>query len=226
MNHNKIAVYDYETDGINPEECSPVQIAAVILDPRTLEYIPGAEFNSMMRPPDFDDPFYYQNHKSTIEWHAKLRGIPSSEVLALWSVAPSQKSVWEQYSSFLAKYNKNPAKPTEFGAPIAAGYNIIGFDNIICNRLKVVHKTKFLYNRVNKFDLMDLLHSWFENSPEVEKMSLDYLRGYLGMTGVSIANAHDALQDVRDTAQILIRLLKLQRHLGQKVQFKDSFNRK
>ena len=30
---NKICVFDLETDGANPNECSPVQIAAVIVDP-------------------------------------------------------------------------------------------------------------------------------------------------------------------------------------------------
>ncbi len=222
MNNNKIAVYDYETDGKFPDECNPVQIAAIIIDPRTLEIIPGAEFNSMMRPPDFDEPNYGEVHKDTIQWHAKIRKTSVEEVLAKWKVAPSQKSVWEQYTQFLGKYNNNTARPTEFGAPIAAGFNIIGFDNIICNRLKTTYKTKFLYNRVYKFDLMDILYSWFENNPEVEKMSLDYLREYFGLP---LDNGHDALQDVKDTAAILVRVLKLQRHFGQKVQFKGAFSK-
>lgn len=222
MNNNKIVVYDYETDGKFPDECHPVQIAAIILDPRSLEQVPGAEFSSMMRPPDFDDKDYVDRHLDTIQWHAKIRKTNVDAILDTWKVAPSQKSVWEQYTQFLNKYNKNPVKPNEFGAPIAAGFNIIGFDNVICERLKVIHKTKFLYNRVYKFDLMDLLYSWFENNPEVEKMSLDYLREYFG---IPLDGGHDALQDVKDTAEILVRLFKLQRTLGQKVQFKGSFKK-
>lgn len=222
MNYSKIAVYDYETDGINPDECNPVQLAAVILDPRTLEVVPGAEFNSMMRPPSFDDPDYFEKHKATIEWHATKRQCSVADILAKWDAAPSQKSAWEQYTGFMSRYNKNPAKPSEFGAPIAAGFNIIGFDNIICNRLKVSYKTKFLYNKVYKMDLMDMLYGWFENSPEVEKIGLDYLREYFGMP---LDGGHEALQDVKDTAEILVRLLRLQRNVVQRVQWKGAFKK-
>ena len=30
INYNKICVFDFETDGVNPSKCSPVQIAAVM----------------------------------------------------------------------------------------------------------------------------------------------------------------------------------------------------
>ena len=46
MNYNKICVFDFETDGRDPHKVNPVQLAAVIVDPRKLEIIKNAEFNS------------------------------------------------------------------------------------------------------------------------------------------------------------------------------------
>jgi hypothetical protein len=40
---------------------------------------------------------------------------------------------------------------------------------------------------------------------------------------LSKEGAHDALKDVKDTAEIMIRFLKLHRKLGEKVKFKGSF---
>ena len=38
-NLQKICVFDLETDGSDPEICSPVQIAAIIVDPIKIEFI-------------------------------------------------------------------------------------------------------------------------------------------------------------------------------------------
>ena len=59
MNYNKICVFDFETDGTNPEQCSPVQIAAVMIDPLNLEIIPNSEFNCNFKPEVMEnDPQY------------------------------------------------------------------------------------------------------------------------------------------------------------------------
>ena len=49
-NNQKICVFDLETDGSNPDVCSPVQIAAVIIDPWRLEIIKDSEFNIQLKP--------------------------------------------------------------------------------------------------------------------------------------------------------------------------------
>ena len=43
--------------------------------------------------------------------------------------APLPKTVWKKFSDFVNKYN---FKKTNYYAPLAAGYNIIGFD-MLCN---------------------------------------------------------------------------------------------
>ena len=52
---------------------------------------------------------------------------------------------------------------------------------------------------------------------------MDYMRDYFGMDQTSKDNAHDALQDVKDTANLMIKFLKLQRNLLKKVKFEKSF---
>ena len=47
------------------------------------------------------------------------------------------------------------------------------------------------------------------------------MRDYLGM---STANAHDALKDVNDTANLLCRFLRLYRRTAKNVRFRDSFS--
>ena len=37
MNNRWIIVFDWETDSPNPDTCNPVELAAVPVDPRTLE---------------------------------------------------------------------------------------------------------------------------------------------------------------------------------------------
>ena len=49
-NFQKICVFDLETDWSNPDICSPVQIAAVMIDPVKLEIIKDSEFNITLKP--------------------------------------------------------------------------------------------------------------------------------------------------------------------------------
>jgi DNA polymerase III epsilon subunit-like protein len=69
-------------------------------------------------------------------------------------------------------------------------------------------------------DLMQHIYCWFENNSDVKGYSMDYMRDYFGMPK---DNAHDALQDVKDTANILIKFLKMQRNLSKKIKFEKTF---
>ena len=70
-------------------------------------------------------------------------------------------------------------------------------------------------------DLMQHIYCWFENNADVgNSYSMDFMRDYFGM---SKDNAHDALQDVKDTANILIKFLKMQRNLSKKIKFEKAF---
>ena len=138
--------------------------------------------------------------------------------------APSPKTVWNKFGNFVNKYNW---KKTPYFAPIASGYNINGFDMIIVDRMceqfgpyDKDRRQQTLFNKIHKIDVMPLVWGWLENNKDVRSLSLDSLRDYFGM---SKDNAHDALQDVKDTANLLIRFLKMQRKFASKVQFEKAF---
>ena len=61
---------------------------------------------------------------------------------------------------------------------------------------------------------------WTEGDPSVRSISLDSLRERMGLSG---ENAHDALQDVKDTANIFIKMLKTHRAVYQNIEFEKAF---
>ena len=71
--------------------------------------------------------------------------------------------------------------------------------------------------------MMDNMFMWFEDHTDVQKLNLDYLRGYLGFSEKSKANAHDALSDVLDTGNLFTRFLKFHRRHSSKTKFEKSF---
>jgi len=230
MIYNKICVFDFETDGKNPEECSPVQLSALIIDPIKLEIIPKSEFNTFLKPDKLCDTTVSNPYTDSdiLEWHGRIRNVSSEQVLNDWKVYPEQKHAWSQFVTYLDKYHlkANGGKKSQFTAPIAAGYNILRFDMPIVNRLSVKysHTNKenetCLFHPRDKIDIMHLFGIWMSYVSEVKGLSLDSMRDYLG---IDKTNAHNALKDVEDCAQILIRFLRLHKKLSQKIKFKDSF---
>jgi len=138
--------------------------------------------------------------------------------------APQPKAVWQKFTKFVDKYN---FKKTNYFAPIPAGYNIIGFDMPIVERMCQEHGPihaksgrQGLFNPIHKVDIMDTVWMWMENNADVKSLSMDSMRDLLGMDK---ENAHDALQDVKDTANLLIAFMKLYRKFAPKVKFEKAF---
>lgn len=227
INRNKICVFDLETDGANPEVCSPVQIACLMVDPIKLEIIPDSEFNISLKPELLENNNEYSYEDSDVlDFHAKVRGSSKAEILESWRNSRKQDQAWKMFTSYLDMYHTRSTKKNCFSAPIAAGYNINRFDLPIINRLSVKHKTVNKENKTDLFyprdviDIMNVIFYWFEGNNELKNYTLDNLRDYLGL---SKENAHDALKDVEDTAVILIRFMKLFRNLSNKIKFRDAF---
>lgn len=227
-NFQKFCVFDMETDGSNPDLCSPIQIAAVIVDPLKLEIVENSEFNISMKPELLEQNKEYDYSDSDIlDFHAKVRSCSKADILGSWQNFQSQENGWKMFVSYLEMYHaRTNGKKSCFSAPIAAGYNINRFD------LRIIERLSKKYNNLNKegrsslfyprdvVDVMNVLFYWFEYNNELKNYTLDNLRDYLG---ISKEGAHDALKDVKDTASIMIRFLKLHRSLGNKVKFKGSF---
>ena len=69
-------------------------------------------------------------------------------------------------------------------------------------------------------DIINLMFYWFEQNGELKSYSLDSVRDYFG---ISKEGAHDAIKDIKDSAEIMIRFMKLHRRLANNIKFKDSF---
>ena len=226
-NSQKICVFDLETDGSNPDVCSPVQIAAIMLDPYKLEVIHDSEFNINLKPTILEEqPSYIYDDSDVLDFHAKVRGCDKNKILEDWRSYQNQNNGWKMFVSYLEQYHIRSDKKSCFTAPIAAGYNINRFD------LRIVDRLSIKYNNLNKegrsslfyprdvIDLMNVVFYWFEGNSELKNYTLDNLRDYLGM---SKEGSHDALNDVKATADILIRFMKLHRNVSQKVKFRNAF---
>ena len=104
-NFQKICVFDLETDGSNPDKCSPVQIAAVIVDPLRLEIVPDSEFNINLKPEILqDNPEYRYEDSDVLDFHAKVKGTSKDEVLKSWHGFQKQDIGWKMFLSYLDMY--------------------------------------------------------------------------------------------------------------------------
>lgn len=218
MANRDFILFDFETGSRNPHKTQPTQIAALALDGRNFK-VKGT-FNSEIQPILNDDEAITAGLDPLQDEALKITG-KNREALA---EAPSLKSVWSKFTKFVSQYNW---KGDAFFNPIPVGFNIIGFDMIIINRLCKQYgpwdedrNQQKLFSKVYKFDIMDNIFAWTESDPSVKSISMDALRERMGL---SFENAHDALQDVKDSANIFIKLMKTHRAVYQNMNFDKAF---
>ena len=216
-------VFDFETTGKNPYGCQLTQIAAVVVHGKKLTLQPGGVFNIEVRP-EFDDEKAIAAGFDPVEQEALDITRKTREQL---EKAIGPKEAWSQFANFVSKFN---AKGTPYYAPIPVGYNINNFDLPIVNRYCNMYGPKDdksgrqkLFNQIFKVDMMDNMFMWFEDHSDVQKLNMDYLRDYLGFPQASKDNAHDALFDVIDTANLFTRFLKYHRRHSSAAKFEKSF---
>ena len=204
----KLIVMDFETDGLDPLSCNPTQLAAIVVDLKRLEIVPDSEFNVVIRPDEIDSPTYHADHKKTIEFHSKIMGIPEIEVIERWRAGTPEKDAFTYYDNFLMRHS-----PTI--DPVVGGQNVRDFDLPIYKRCIEKYKIPYRFYKREKMELLDFFSHWFlfAKKPPVN-YKLDTIRKKFGM---SLEGAHDALVDVRDTAEILLRFLKLHQTIIPKV---------
>lgn len=218
MLYNSVTIYDLETDSKNPHTCQPIQIVAIVLNLRNLDYFkqPNGElvyFNSLIRPnlETFDD--------SSTAIHHKTREMLED--------APLPFQVWPSFVKFVRQYNLK-GKNDDFCAPIPAGFNINNYDRIIidrvCSEYKITRNDgkQAIFNNRIAFDVFQMANDWFWWSKEPKSLSLDSLRDFFG---ISKEGAHDALKDAKDTGDILIRFLRITEEMGKRITFRDCFGK-
>lgn len=218
MANRDFIIFDFETGSRNPHKTQPTQLAALALDGRNLK-VKGT-FNSEIKP-ILNDEEAVAAGLDPIQDEALKITHKTREALA---DAPSLKSVWTKFTKFVDQYNWNG---DSFFAPIPVGFNIIGFDMIIINRLckefgpwDKEREQQKLFSKVYKIDIMDNVFIWTESDPSIKSISMDSLRDKMGL---KTDKAHDALQDVKDEANIFIKLLKTHRSVYQNISFEKAF---
>lgn len=203
MNRNTLIVFDLETTSVSPNTAEITQIAAVAIDNKKLTIVD--KFHSYLKP---------EMDLALIEDGALAATRMTREQIAGF---PETSIIWPQFVSFINKYNY---KKSVYTAPIPCGYNIINYDMVIINRYCKKYKTEWdekrvsqkMFSQVYKFDVLDHLWFWFESVPELEKLKLEEVYKYMG-NSLAVENAHDAIVDVENTANLMIRLFKMQRYL-------------
>lgn len=226
MNNRFILVYDFETCGPpDPLIAEPVQLAAKVLHPRTLEVVKNGEFHTFIQPPG---PVIQES----IDWHAKTRKITAEEVVALWANGLPQKQAWDEFAEFTLKFHTPTKKKSWFSAPIRAGCNIVGFDNVIWQRMcerygyidaKNKDRQSLAFPRDN-MDIQPMLFWWFENYGDgPDNLNMDILREYFA---IDSKMGHDAMSDVDDTILIIRSYSGLFRRTTQKIHEQGGFKGK
>jgi hypothetical protein len=175
-------------------------------------------------PDDYTDP-------ETVDWHVKIRNnqggnYTSESLLKEWETYPSQELVWKNFVDYLLRYHTAGKSKTMFSAGIAAGANITKFDLVICQRLSERYgninkegKSNIFFPR-DVLDIQTLLFYWWENLADVpNSFAVDNLRDFFGM---SKEKGHDALQDVKDCAEMIVRCLRAMRPVAERIKFKGA----
>jgi hypothetical protein len=223
-NERWILCFDFETDLPDKDKCNPVQLAAVPINPETLEVKKDEAFQTFIKPPGINKEEYFDVPKrmGTIQWHANNYGCSVEEVIDRWKSGVSEKIAWNNFCNYCKKYTVDKKPGQWYPEPIPAGYNIIGFDIPIVERLCKKHKTKFPFSGVNKLDAMDMLFWWFESLEEPNDFKMDTWRTFFGIKQKG-GIAHDALTDVYEESAIITRFMKFHRKQSSVGKFKNSF---
>jgi len=210
LNRNTIVVFDLETGSASPSNCEVLELAAVAMDPRSLEIKESDLFHCYLKPTSWDN----------VQQEALAVNKLDKEFIEKNGV--ELKLGWNDFVKWVKKYDE---KNQFWSRPIPAGHNIINFDLPIIERLATtfgqVDKDgrQTLFHNRDKFDLMFFCSSWFENASEPANYKLDTLREYFGL---SSENAHRADTDIKQTALLLGRFLKFQRNCFKKANFKNA----
>jgi DNA polymerase III epsilon subunit-like protein len=213
-------VFDFETTSRDRESCEVWQIGAMAIRPRDLQIV-DTKFNVEMKVlrPDAADPESLAISHTTID-EVMARGIDPSVG-------------WQKFADWVSQFSLR-GKPDLFSAPVAAGHNIVNFDLPIyeryCHTYKTLKHDKFLrreipgiFNPLRHYDTMQMMGMLSENLKKPQSISLVNLRKFMGVGQESIDKAHDALEDVQFTTELLVKLLRAMRTFASRLEIENCF---
>lgn len=203
MNNKNFIIFDCETTGLSSQENEIIELAAVSVDSRSLEI--KEQFNSRVKP------LKPKNWSSKAE---EIHGITLQDL----DDAPHPKIVFKDFCAFV---DKNNYKGDIWNAPIPVGHNVqfdLGFIDIWCKKYKRWDKNRDkqkLFSWMPEYlDTMHLMFYWCYDTGKISNLKLDSMIELLQMKK---RKKHSALEDVKITAKIFCRFVKLHRNIEQKV---------
>lgn len=250
MNNNTIIFMDYETTGKDKNNTQPTQLAAVAIDPKKLEIIETGIFNSDIRP-IFDKDKQLKNGLGEIEDKAleitgmsieRLEKAPDLKVV--WAqfctfVNQFNKTgrLWD--APICAGFNNNRFDDIITDRIIGGNCRLnptysIEEKNELGKMVTNTYPTKEpyklgpwddkkgqskLFHPRDNFDLLRMLFHWFESDYTVKSYSMDNMREKFG---INKEGAHSGIVDVLQGAMLLIKFMKLTRHVHK--QMRSKFN--
>lgn len=235
MINNYICFRDYETGSKNKMRTQPIQLAAIMIDLPRLQIVPDSLFESKILPELDDEKAISEGMDPIMDEALKINGHTREDLAR----APDAKTVWNQYLSYLDKYNLKGIKGGKWHAPIAAGFNNTNFDDYIDLRLAEKYGPKpddyggwSHYHPIHNFDVLQLVRTFFFSIDlnSTGSYSMDAVRQYFGYQKL---NAHKADVDVKQGADLLLRFLKLTKRIvsgklvlpaGKRIKFFDCVN--
>lgn len=247
MNNNYYLVYDLETGSVNPKRTQPLQFCGAILHPRKLTI--ESTFQSYIKP--YDDHELYDldvvgDEALNINGikREQLESAPSPkvfwEMFANWIKQYNIKG--NKYSAPIRVGYNIKNFDNEIMRRLKEGHlseHYMAFASVVKDETKdepakdkkrirnyyntfkepYGFKGGDLYNNVYFIDVFDIVFPWLENKQDVSSYKLTALRDYFGMP---YENAHNAYNDVIDTAEIFRRFLEAIRNSNP--QLKGKFN--
>lgn len=207
INRNNFIILDFETGDKVPETAPVIQIAALAVEPKSLQIYPGGIFNGFCCPDNFDDI-----QDGALGVIKKTR----EEIKAF----PAQKLMWTNFTNWIDGFKISPKDEWDF--PIFTGQNILNFDRIIMQRLCKQYKTRYPFHPTVMMDTYQLMFYWFERRMDVRKYNMDYIRTRIDLPDreKSKTGAHDALQDCYDILELFRKFMNISRNVAPKIKFK------
>jgi DNA polymerase III epsilon subunit-like protein len=184
----KTVYFDFETGGLEPHHPS-IQLAAIVVDDET-----GQEIASFERKIQFDE--------SACDPKAlEINGYQAEA----WSEAISPVAVAIAFTEFVNPHRCIEAK-SKYGKPFISVAKMAGYDALTFDwpRLKALYGSQFCPCSFHVRDVMQRAMWWFdEHGQRPENLKLVSVCKHFGIV---TDNAHEALADVRMTAELAKRL--------------------
>lgn len=183
-----IFLFDFETTGLS-ESAAPIQIAALILDDNLVEV---ESYSTFIRPVEG-----CELHPVAMAMHAEKGR--TLEMLLRYGEAGGR--VFARIAEMISRHATSGRRVTP------AGHNVIGFDLPILRRefdRYGIHNVPLDHQAL---DTMCLAFGLLKFKGKVPNVKLETLAKHYGIEEFTGDGAHDAVSDVRVTAEVLKRLL-------------------